>query len=63
MSLTLTPLGLQEVGKKRKHKNTQKIEGETHWQELITEATHQMQHNDNLSERIDQDQGTRGGTA
>jgi phosphoenolpyruvate-protein kinase (PTS system EI component) len=42
--------GSAKVGKKCKRKETQKVEGETHWQELITEATHRMQNDANLSE-------------
>jgi hypothetical protein len=39
--------GSAKVGKKRKRKETQKVEGETHWQELIA---HRMQNDANLSE-------------
>ncbi|KAJ7788239.1 hypothetical protein B0H14DRAFT_2628494 [Mycena olivaceomarginata] len=41
--------GSVKVRKKRKRKEAQ-IEGETHWQELIAEVTHRMQHDDTLSQ-------------
>lgn len=44
--------GSVEVGKKRKRNKSEKVEGEltSHWEELISQATHRMEHGGNLTD-------------
>ncbi|KAF8136016.1 hypothetical protein K438DRAFT_1786638 [Mycena galopus ATCC 62051] len=46
--------GTTEVGKKRKRQKTRKVEGEdgVHWEQLITDTAHQMEHAEDLTDAM-----------